>query len=82
MREVTIYSRSGCHLCEVAHQTLVELQGLKGLESFRITEVLIDGDAELTHKYGEQVPVIHIDGKPHDYFKVDPERFLQAIGQM
>lgn len=81
MREVTIYSRSGCHLCEVAHQTLVELQSLKGLESFRITEVLIDGDAELTHIYGEQVPVIHIDGKPHDYFKVDPERFLQAIGQ-
>ena len=81
MREVTIYSRSGCHLCEVAHQTLVELQSLKGLESFKITEVLIDGDVELTHKFGEQVPVIHIDGQPHDYFKVDPERFLKAIGQ-
>lgn len=59
----------------------MELQSLQGLESFKITEVLIDGDAELTHQFGEQVPVIHIDGKPHDYFKVDPERFLKAIDQ-
>jgi glutaredoxin len=78
MREVTIYSRSGCHLCEVAHQSLVELQGQA---DFTIHEILIDGDAELIERYGEQVPVIHIDGKPHDYFRVNPERFLQAINQ-
>ena len=78
MREVTIYSRSGCHLCEVAHQSLEEL---KGQADFEITQVFIDGDSELIEKYGEQVPVIHIDGKPHDYFRVDPERFLPAINQ-
>jgi glutaredoxin len=78
MREVTIYSRSGCHLCEVAHQSLVELQGQA---DFTIHEILIDGDSELIERYGEQVPVIHIDGKPHDYFRVNPERFLQAINQ-
>ncbi len=78
MREVTIYSRSGCHLCEVARQSLVELQGQV---DFTIHEILIDGDTELIEKYGEQVPVIHIDGKPHDYFRVNPERFLQAINQ-
>jgi glutaredoxin len=78
MREVTIYSRSGCHLCEVAHQTL---EGLQRQADFSITQVLIDGNSELIEKYGEQVPVIHIDGKPHDYFRVDPERFLAAINQ-
>lgn len=78
MREVTIYSRSGCHLCEVAHQSLEEL---KGQADFEITQVFIDGDSGLIEKYGEQVPVIHIDGKPHDYFRVDPERFLAAINQ-
>ncbi len=78
MREVTIYSRSGCHLCEVAHQAL---EGLQRQADFSITQILIDGNSELIEKYGEQVPVIHIDGKPHDYFRVDPERFLAAINQ-
>jgi len=78
MREVTIYSRSGCHLCEVAHQAL---EGLQLQADFSITQILIDGNSELIEKYGEQVPVIHIDGKPHDYFRVDTERFLAAINQ-
>jgi hypothetical protein len=62
----------------VAYQTL---QGLQSQSDFEITEILIDGQPDLTELYGEQVPVIHIDGKPHDYFKVDPKRFLQAINQ-
>jgi len=78
VRQVTIYSRNGCHLCEVAHQTL---QGLQSQSIFEITEILIDGQPDLIELYGEQVPVIHIDGKPHDYFKVDPTRFLLAINQ-
>jgi len=78
VRQVTIYSRSGCHLCEVAHQTL---QGLQSQSVFEITEILIDGQPDLIELYGEQVPVIHIDGKPHDYFRVDPTRFLLAINQ-
>lgn len=77
-REVTIYSRSGCHLCEVAHQTL---QNLQSQSNFTITEILIDGNQGLIESYGEQVPVIHIDGQPHDYFRVDPDRFLAAINQ-
>jgi glutaredoxin len=76
MHQVTIYSRSGCHLCEQAHQILVDLQSQADYE---ITEILIDGEPDLIELYGEQVPVIHIDGKPHDYFRVNPERFLKAI---
>lgn len=78
MSEVTIYSRGGCHLCEVAHQTLIDLQADA---EFTITEILIDGEPDLIELYGEQVPVIHINGKPHDFFRVDPERFLKAIRQ-
>jgi len=76
MRQVTIYSRSGCHLCEQAHQILLALQSKADYE---ITEIFIDGEPDLIELYGEQVPVIHIDGKPHDYFRVNPERFLKAI---
>ena len=75
-RIVTLYSRHGCHLCEVAVEKVTELQQEFGYE---IEETFIDGNSELTEKYGEQVPVIHIDGMPHDYFRVDEERFRRAL---
>ena len=77
--EVTLYSRSNCHLCEVALETLLGLQ--KEL-NFDIEKLLIDGDSELEKKYGEQVPVILINGAMHDFFRVDPERFRNSISHL
>jgi hypothetical protein len=60
----------------VAIEKIVELQSEF---IYEIEEVFIDGNSELIEKYGEQVPVIHIDGKPHDFFKVDEARFRKAL---
>ena len=79
MIEVTVYSRSNCHLCEVALEVISEIR--KEFE-FTITKILIDGNAELEEKYGEQVPVILINNQPHDFFRVDPERFRLAISKL
>ncbi|CAB4737836.1 MAG: thioredoxin family protein [Actinobacteria bacterium] len=79
MIEVSIYSRSNCHLCEVALEVLNQM--LSELD-FNITKILIDGNLELEEKYGEQVPVILINDKPHDFFRVDPERFRSAISNL
>lgn len=49
---------------------------------FTIIKILIDGDTELEKKYGEQVPVILINNQPHDFFRVDPERFRLAISKL
>ena len=76
---VTIYSRATCHLCDVALETLTSLQNQ---HEFSIEKIYIDGDAELTARYGEQVPVILINGKNHDFFRIDPERFAAAITQL
>jgi glutaredoxin len=73
---VTIYSRSGCHLCDVA---LAEVEKIKEEFDFQIEKILIDGDSELERKFGEEVPVILINGKTHDFFRVDPERFRSAM---
>lgn len=73
---VTVYSRHGCHLCEVAVSTL-EL--LRNEVEFDIEELFIDGDFALESAYGEQVPVIHINGEHHDFFRVDPERFKSSL---
>jgi glutaredoxin len=79
MIEVSIYSRSNCHLCEVA---LGVLEQMRNELDFQITKILIDGNAELEKKYGEQVPVILINNEPHDFFRVDPERFRLALSKL
>jgi glutaredoxin len=79
MIEVSIYSRSNCHLCEVA---LGVLEEIRNELDFQITKILIDGNAELEEKYGEQVPVILINNEPHDFFRVDPERFRLALSKL
>ena len=57
-------------------EKIVELQSEF---TYEIEEIFIDGNSELIEKYGEQVPVIHIDGKPHDFFRVDEQRFRKAL---
>jgi len=79
MIEVTVYSRSNCHVWEVALEVIGEI---RSEYEFTITKILIDGNAELEEKYGEQVPVILINNQPHDFFRVDPERFRLAISKL
>jgi hypothetical protein len=53
--ELTVYSRRGCHLCDLM------VAGLRTLQSdyaFDIAMVDIDTDLELTARYDEDVPVL------------------------
>jgi glutaredoxin len=73
---VTVYSRHGCHLCEDAVKTL---EGMREELAFEIEIIYIDGNPELEKLYGNEVPVIHINGEHHDFYKVDPERFRISL---
>jgi glutaredoxin len=73
---VTIYSRSGCHLCESAEATIENL--IEEL-NFNLEIKLIDVNPELEKLYGHEVPVIHINGEHHDFFRVDVERFRSCL---
>jgi len=80
MVTVTVYSRHGCHLCEIAEQTINSLreESKKDLE-FSVEILYIDGNEELEKLYGTEVPVIHINGEHHDFYKVDPVRFKTSL---
>jgi glutaredoxin len=78
MTKVTVYSRQGCHLCEDAENTL---ESLREELNFEIEVIDIEKDAELVKLYSDQVPVIHIDGAHHDFYKVDPTRFRSSLEQ-
>ena len=44
MHDVVVYSREGCHLCDIVKETLAQVQGQA---DFAWQEVDIDGDPEL-----------------------------------
>jgi glutaredoxin len=76
VKKVTVYSRSGCHLCEIA---IDRIKSIMSELKFELDIKLIDDDLKLEEEYGEQVPVILIEDKVHDYWRVDLERFTKAI---
>jgi hypothetical protein len=54
-----LYTRAGCHLCELA-ATLLDRAGI----SWRPVD--IDGDANLTEDYGLRVPVLRRPDSGHE----------------
>jgi glutaredoxin len=73
---VTLLSKPGCHLCDEARSVVAAVCGELG-ESFE--EVDISNDAALLAKYGEQIPVTVVDGRQHDFWRVDPDRLRRAL---
>jgi glutaredoxin len=58
--QVTLYTRQGCHLCTDAEGHLRAAQGRYG---FKLHIEDIDQRPELAALYGEEVPVIMVDGR-------------------
>lgn len=73
-----MYSREGCHLCEVAEAQVAEICAETGDSWARID---IDTDPELRQRFTEQVPVTFIDGAQHDFWRVDPIRLRKALAK-
>ncbi|QIK74509.1 glutaredoxin family protein [Nocardioides piscis] len=73
---VTMYGRAGCHLCDEA-RALIEEVCLELGETF--TEVDVDADPELRDRFGDEVPVTFVDGRQHDFWRVDPQRLRSAL---
>jgi glutaredoxin len=80
-RDVTLYTRPGCHLCEEAKTVIAPL-----LREFGATlrEVNIDDDPVLQERYSWDIPVIFIGQRKAAKHRVDPQQFrrqLQDAGQ-
>lgn len=71
-----MYSRKGCHLCDVVKETLA---ALKGEAAFEWSEVDIDLDPVLRQKYNEEVPVVFIDGRKAFKYRMEREQFLRVL---
>jgi glutaredoxin len=74
---VTLYSRPGCHLCDDARAVIERVCADLGEE---YVEVSIDGDPELQRRFGEEIPVTLVDGRQHDFWRVNEARLRTALG--
>lgn len=74
---VTLYSRPGCHLCDDAREVVARVCADLGEE---YDEVSIDDDPQLLERFGEEIPVTFVDGRQHDFWRVDEQRLRTALG--
>ena len=76
LREVIVYSRKGCHLCEIVKEKLTKLERRGG---FRWREVDVENDELLRRRFTDEVPVIFIDGRKAFKYRLDEQEFLKKL---
>jgi glutaredoxin len=74
--EVIVYSRKGCHLCEIVKESLTKLERRGG---FRWQEVDVDADEQLRRQFTDEVPVVFINGRKAFKYRMDEQEFLRKL---
>jgi glutaredoxin len=75
-RNVIVYSRKGCHLCEVVKESLNKLSRRGG---FIWRDVDVDADLDLRRQFNDEVPVVFIDGRKAFKYRMDEQEFLRKL---
>ena len=76
MKTVQLYTRVGCHLCEVVEEQLISLQKET---PFEVEVHDIDQDEKLLALYNEEVPVVMLDGKKIAKYHLDVEMLRRRL---
>ena len=83
MAAITLIGKPGCHLCDVARETIDTV--VKRLESeasapdITVEELSIFDDPALLAQYADEIPVVLINGRVHNIWRVDPDRLRAAL---
>jgi glutaredoxin len=84
--ELTLIGKPGCHLCEDAElaveRVLAIFLAANPSVTVSIAQHNILDDAELAARYSEEIPVLLINGKVHNYWRIDEERFATALNAL
>jgi glutaredoxin len=77
-REVVLYSRRGCHLCEIVKESLSKLARQT---QFTWQEIDVDSDDALRRQFNDEVPVVFIDGKKAFKYRMNEQDFLRKLAR-
>ena len=73
MREVVLYGRPGCHLCDVARERVL------GFDGVELREVDIESDDRLFAAMLERIPVVEVGGRVVSEVEFDADAFSAAL---
>lgn len=84
---LTLIGKPGCHLCDdarlvvntVAAEFKAAHTGVNASVQVRVEEENILEDDALFEKYSEEIPVLLVNGKVHNYWRIDPIRLRDAL---
>jgi len=76
LRHVLLYTRKGCHLCEIVKESLHKLHRHGG---FQWSEIDVDSDEKLRREFNDQVPVVFIDGRKAFKYRMNEREFLRRL---
>ena len=77
MVRLRVYSRKGCHLCEVLLETLLPM--VRG--TFEVEVVDIDTQPEWLDRYGSRIPVVEFDGRMVCQYELDRQAIIELLEQ-
>jgi len=75
-RDVTLYTRPGCHLCDEAKAAIAPILQESGAV---LREVNVDEDAVLKERYGWDIPVIFIGQHKAAKHRVETAQFRRQL---
>ncbi len=76
MANVILYTKSGCHLCDIARETLEKI--MKEFH-FSLHEINIEKDKKVFEEYKYLIPVIEIDGKPVFKYRINKAELIRIL---
>jgi glutaredoxin len=76
---IEIYSRPGCHLCDEAKEVI---ERVRRRYPFSMRSINIETDPALEQEYGEQIPVVFINGTQAFKFRVDEQELLLEVQRL
>jgi glutaredoxin len=79
---VTLVGKPGCHLCDDARVVVQSVISEFPAGSITFTEESIEDNQELFDAYWEQIPVLLINGKVHNYWRIDGERLRLKLKEL
>ena len=79
---LTLIGKPGCHLCEDAEAVVATVVKALPEQNIAVEELSIEDDKELFDSYWDQIPVLLINGKVHNYWRIDPERLTTALKEL
>ncbi|MBI3264226.1 MAG: glutaredoxin family protein [Acidobacteria bacterium] len=77
--KLLLYTKPGCHLCDEMKTVVAKLAGKFAVD---LEEVDISGDAGLMQKYGDQIPVLMLDGRKIAKYRISETDLIRRIDKV